>query len=249
MIIIYLCIFFLGASLASFLNATVYRLEQGYKYPKIVMLNSHCEKCKKPLNWKQLIPILGYIFYKGKCPKCKSVVSIYYPISELILGTIFLIFYLSSIPLFFYIIILFLFVLSFYDYLSNSIPKNLVHIFIGICLIFFFFFNFNLENIYLPLIVCGVLLLVNIFKKSFGLGDILLLFSIGILQSFGEFLVTFWLAILIALLYSLIFVVKKKIDIKKAKIPMVPFISLAFSISVLYGENIYSQLLKWMGIW
>lgn len=249
MIIIYLCIFFLGASLASFLNATVYRLEKGYRHPKIVTLNSHCEKCKKPLNWKQLIPILGYIFYKGKCPKCKSAVNIYYPISELILGTIFLLFYLSGIPLFFYIIILFLFILSFYDYLSNSVPKDLVHILIGVSLIFFFFFSFNLENLYLPLIVCGILLLINIFKKSFGLGDILLLFSIGILQTFGEFLVTFWLAILIALLYSLIFVVKKKIDIKKAKIPMVPFISLAFSISVLYGENIYSQLLKWMGIW
>ena len=249
MAIFYLCLFFLGASLASFLNATVYRLENGYTYPKIATLSSHCEKCKKPLNWKQLIPILGYIFYKGKCPKCKSEVNIYYPISELILGTIFLLSYLSSIPLFFYIIILFLFVLSFYDYLSNSIPKNLVHILIAISIIFFFFFNFNLENIYLPLIICGVLLLINIIKKSFGFGDILLLFSIGILQSFGQFLVTFWLAIFIALLYSLIFVVKKKEDIKKAKIPMVPFISLAFCISVLYGESIYSQLLKWMGIW
>ncbi len=249
MIIIYLCIFFFGASLASFLNATVYRLEKGYKYPKIVILNSHCEKCNKPLNWKQLIPILGYIFYKGKCPECKSIVNIYYPISELILGTIFLLFYLSSIPLFFYIIILFLFVLSFYDYLSNSIPKNLVHILIGISLVFFFFFNFNLVNIYLPLVVCGVLLLINIFKKSFGLGDILILFGIGILQPPEEFLVTFWLAILIALLYSLLFVVKKKVDIKKTKIPMIPFIFLAFSASILYGEDIYSQLLKWIGIW
>lgn len=248
MIIIYLCIFFLGASLASFLNATVYRLEKGYKYPEIITLNSHCEKCNKPLNWKQLIPILGFLFYKGRCPKCKSLVNIYYPISELILGTIFLLFYVSSIPLFFYVIILFLFVLSFYDYLSNSVPKNLVHILIGISFVFFFFFNFKLENIYLPLIICGVLMLINIFKKSFGLGDILLFFSIGILQSFAQFLVTFWSAIFIALLYSLLFVVKKKVDIKKAKIPMVPFISLAFSISVLYGENIYSQLLKLLGI-
>jgi len=249
MIIIYLCIFFLGASLASFLNATVYRLEQGYKYPKIVTLNSHCEKCKHPLNWKQLIPVLGYIFYKGKCPKCKSPVNIYYPISELILGTTFLLFYLSSIPLFFYIIILFLFVLSFYDYLSNSIPKNLVHILIGVSLIFFFFFNLQLGNIYLPLIICGILLLINIFKKSFGLGDILLLFGLGILQSCEEFLITFWLAIFIALLYSLIFVVKKRSDIKKTKVPMVPFISVAFILSVLWGEMIYLQLLKWIGIW
>ena len=248
MIIIYLCIFFLGASLASFLNATVYRLEKGYKYPEIVTLNSHCEKCKKPLNWKQLFPVLGYIFYKGRCPNCKSAVSIYYPISELILGSVFLLFYLYHIPLFFFVIVLFLFVLSYYDYLSNSVPKNLVHVMLGLCFLLFFFFNLNLGSIYLPLIICGVLLLINIFKKSFGLGDILILFSIGILQTFGEFLITFWLAIFIALLYSLIFVIKKKTDIKKAKVPMVPFISLAFSISVLYGEAIYELLLKWMGI-
>lgn len=248
MIIIYLCIFFLGASLASFLNATVYRLEKGYKYPEIVTLNSHCEKCKKSLNWKQLFPIFGYIFYKGRCPNCKSPVSIYYPIAELILGSIFLLFYLYQIPLFFFLIILFLFVLSYYDYLSNSVPKTLVHVMLGLCILLFFFFNLHLESIYLPLVICGILLLINIFKKSFGLGDILVLFSIGILQTFEEFLVTFWLAIFIALFYSLIFIVRKKEDIKKAKVPMVPFISLAFSISVLYGEAIYEQLLKWMGI-
>lgn len=249
MILIYLCIFFLGASFASFLNATVYRLESDYRYPKIVTLGSHCEQCKNPLNWKQLIPILGYIFYKGRCPKCRSVVNIYYPISELILGIIFLLFYLNSTPLFFYILILFLFILSFYDYLSNSVPKNLVHILLGVSFVSFFFFNFQLGNIYLPLIICGVLLLINIFKKSFGFGDILILFSLGILQSFGEFFITFWFAIFIALLYSLIFIVRKKEDIKKTKIPMIPFISMAFTISILWGETIYFQLLKWIGIW
>lgn len=249
MITIYLCIFFLGASFASFLNATVYRLENGYKYPKIVTLNSHCEKCKHPLNWKQLIPVLGYLLYKGRCPKCKSVVNIYYPISELILGTTFLLFYLNSIPLFFYVITLFLFVLSFYDYLSHSIPKNFVHILLGINLLFFFFFNLQLGNIYLPLIICGILLLINVFKKSFGFGDILVLFALGILQTFGEFLITFWLAIFIALLYSLGFIVKKKVEIRKTKVPMIPFISIAFILSVLWGETIYSQLLKWIGIW
>ena len=88
----------------------------------------------------------------------------------------------------------------------------MVHILLGINIIFFFFFNLNLGNIYLPLIICGVLLLINIFKKSFGFGDILVLFAIGILQIFGEFFITFWLAIFVALLYSLTLIVKKKED-------------------------------------
>lgn len=248
MIIIYVFIFLLGTCFASFLNATVYRLEKGYKYPQIITLRSHCEKCNKSLNWKQLIPILGYILYKGRCPHCLSKVNIYYPLSELILGIIFILFYLSNISIFFYLIILFLFILSFYDYLSNSVPKNIIHILLGINCLAFFFFYFKLENLYLPLIICTVLLIINIFKKSFGLGDILLLFSIGMLQTFGEFFVTFWLSIFLALLYSVIFLIPKKINIKNMKIPMIPFISLSYVVSILYGENIYSLLLKWMGI-
>ena len=249
MIIIYLCIFFLGASLASFLNATTYRIDNGYKYPEIVKSNSHCEKCKHVLTWWELFPILGYIFIKGKCTSCKSNINMYYPLSEFFLGITFLLLYLNSITWYVWIVIMFLLVLSYHDIKYKAIPRNIVHIFLLLCILFFLSFNFDIYNIYLPLIISLLFFLINMIKKSFGLGDILILFGIGILLNPKQYIVMFWLSIFLALLYSLIWIVKEKMNIKKAKVPMIPFITISFVISVIYGELIYSLLLKYMGIW
>ncbi len=249
MIIIYICIFFIGASIASFLNATLYRIENGYKYPEIVELGSHCEKCKHMLTWYELIPIFGYIFIKGRCTSCKKKIDIYYPLSELFLGTIFLLFFLYSITWYIWIIIIFLFLLSYHDIKYKAVPQNMVHVFLLVCTLLFFLFAFNIANLYFPLIITLSLLVINLFKKSFGMGDILVLLGLGVFLNYEEYLVMFWLGIMIALLYSVIWIMKKKVDIKKAKVAMLPFFSISFSIAILYEEKIYDWLLKCMRIW
>ena len=249
MVIIYICIFFLGASLASFLNATTYRVDNKYKYPDIIKSGSHCENCKHMLTWWELFPILGYIFIKGKCTSCKNKINIYYPISEFVLGSIFLFLYINNIPWYYWIITLLLFVFSYHDIKYKAIPKDMVHIFLGICILFFLFFSLNIQNIYTPLVVSVVLLAMNIVKKSFGMGDILILFGLGILLYYEKYLVMFWIGIILALLYSLIWIAIKKIDMKKAKVPMIPFFTLSFVISVVYGEEIFKFLLKYLSIW
>jgi prepilin signal peptidase PulO-like enzyme (type II secretory pathway) len=249
MLIIYICIFFLGASLASFLNATTYRVDNKYKYPDIIKSSSHCEKCKHQLTWWELFPILGYILIKGKCTSCGEKVNPYYPLSELFLGSSFLLWYLNSISWYMWIILLFLFVFSYHDIKYKAVPKTLVHIFLGVCVLFFLVFSFNITNTYIPVITVSVLLLMNLFKKSFGMGDILLLLGSGILLSSYQYISMFLLSISIALLYSLIWVVIKKIDIKKAKVPMVPFFTTSFVISAVYGEQIFNFLLKYLSIW
>jgi prepilin signal peptidase PulO-like enzyme (type II secretory pathway) len=246
MIVIYICIFFLGASLASFLNATLYRIEKGYRYPKIVMLGSHCEKCKHMLTWWELIPVLGYILVGGKCSKCEKKINLYYPLSEFLLGLVLLLFFLYSIQWYLWIIAFFLFVLSYHDSEYKAIPKNMVHIFLLFSFLIFFFFVFNPQNLLAPLVVCLSLLIMNAVKKSFGMGDILILFSLGILFSWANFLVLFWLGIMLALLYSVILIIKGEKNIRKIKIPMIPFFAIAFSIVVLYGEPIYTLLVKFL---
>lgn len=245
MIISYIVIFFLGAALASFVNATLYRIEKEFKWKELLTQNSHCESCKHPLSWIDLIPIIGFIINKGKCKYCNSKVNIYYPILEFLLGLSFLVFFLFSIPFYFYAIILFLFVLSSYDIKEFGIPKDITHIFLTICLIIFFF-TFDITKIYLPILIGIILILMNLLKKSFGLGDILIILGLGILITKEQFIVFFWLSIITALLYSIIIIIKKKINIKKAKIPMVPFLSIAFVISVVYGEAIWNYILKYL---
>ena len=247
MIIIYIWIFFLGASLASFLNATLYRIDKKYKYPEIITKNSHCEKCKRQLNWIELFPIFGYILIRGKCSSCGNKIPLYYPLSEMFLGISFLLFYLYSIPFVYALVILFLFVLSYYDNIYMAVSKNMVHIFLVLCGLIFLI-NPNLYNLIAPLVLSVILIVVNLFKKSFGMGDILVLVGLGVILEYSQFLILFWGGIIFALLYSLSLVLFKKVNIKKAKVPMIPFFSLAFLVSIFWGDILFNSLLKFLGM-
>jgi leader peptidase (prepilin peptidase)/N-methyltransferase len=241
--------FFFGAAVASFLNATLYRLEKGYKYPEIIKQGSHCENCKKILKWWELIPIIGYLLIRGKCPKCGEKVNLYYPLSELFLGTIFVLFFVYAMPWYLWLVVMFLFILSYFDIKEQAVYKDLIHAFLAATLIFYFLFAFDISNIILPAIFAVLIIILNLIKKSFGTGDLLILFGLGILISWQQYLVMFWLGIIIALLYSLVLLASKKISLKGAKVPMIPFFSISFVITVLYGEQIYYYLLNFVEIW
>jgi prepilin signal peptidase PulO-like enzyme (type II secretory pathway) len=88
-------IFIFGLSIGSFLNAVIYRL----KAKKSVWRGrSFCPKCKKPLGFWDLIPILSFIFLRGRCRQCHQKISWQYPLVELATGLIFiLVFYYFSL--------------------------------------------------------------------------------------------------------------------------------------------------------
>ena len=249
MILVNIWIFFLGAAMASFLNATLYRLEKGYKYPKIIKLGSHCESCKKILKWWELIPIVGYILIRGKCSKCGQKVNLYYPLSEFLLGVIFVLFFTFSVSWYLWIIVLFLFILSYFDIREQAVYKDLVHVFLAVTILFYFLSAFDITHLILPIIFSVIIIAINFVKKSFGFGDLLVLLGLGILMSWQQYLVMFCLGIIIALLYSLILLISKKISIKGGKVPMIPFFAISIVITLLYGQQLYYILLNFMKIW
>lgn len=249
MLIIYIAIFFLGASFASFLNATLYRIDKGFSFKKTVKKPSHCESCKKELKWFELIPVLGYILIGGKCTGCNKKINIIYPLSEFLLGISFLLLFSFSIPWYLWIVVIFLFALSYFDFLYRGIPKFLTHIFLFLCIIFFLLFSRTVENLYFPILLAMFLILVNLIKKSMGLGDILVLLGTGILLSKEQYTVMFWSAIVLALLYPLILVIKGEKNIKKIKVPMIPFFTISFVLTLICGEQIYIFFLNLLEIW
>lgn len=87
----YLFMFFLvfitGTCIGSFLNVVVLRAFSG---ESIVLPPSKCPQCNNRLKWYHNIPILSYIFLKGKCAFCKKPISIQYPIVEFVTGVLFL---------------------------------------------------------------------------------------------------------------------------------------------------------------
>lgn len=72
-------VFVTGACIGSFLNVVALR---GLSGESIVFPASHCTKCGKELNWYTNIPIVSWIFLKGKCEFCKEPISPQYPIVE-----------------------------------------------------------------------------------------------------------------------------------------------------------------------
>ena len=50
---------------------------------------SRCRKCGYQLQWYDNIPVLSWLFLRGRCRKCGVGVSIQYPIVELVTGALF----------------------------------------------------------------------------------------------------------------------------------------------------------------
>ncbi|MBY0494036.1 MAG: prepilin peptidase [Cyanobacteria bacterium] len=76
----------LGLCIGSFLNVVIYRLPLG---KSIVSPPSRCRKCDYLLQWYDNIPVLSWVFLRGRCRRCGTPVSIQYPIVELITGALF----------------------------------------------------------------------------------------------------------------------------------------------------------------
>ena len=231
-------LFILGLVFASFINALVYRIDKKYKYPDIFIRNSHCEKCKKELKWYELIPILSFVIFNGKCKECGYRVPLYYPISELLLGLGFGSIYYFQLDWYYFITLLFLFVLSYYDRVYKGIPKNITHTFLiyGAFIGIFNILNlgiFNYTTILLSLVLCLTLYTVGrILKKPFGFGDILILLGLGFLLTLSQYILFIYLFFGISAIYSIAMILLKKLSLK-SKIPLLPFMFASFIFTML----------------
>jgi len=78
-ILFWVCI--LGLCLGSFYNVVILR---SLSNESIVFPASKCPKCQNKLKPWHNIPVLSYIFLRGKCAFCKEKISIQYPIIEII---------------------------------------------------------------------------------------------------------------------------------------------------------------------
>lgn len=85
-------VFCFGACVGSFLNVVIYRLPQGMS---VTTPPSRCPTCGARLRFfRENIPIIGWIFLRGKCRYCGVKISPQYMIVELIMALTFLGLYL-----------------------------------------------------------------------------------------------------------------------------------------------------------
>lgn len=90
----------LGLIVGSFLNVVAHRLpvmlQQQWQIDcgattasdryNLVVPASHCPQCKTPIAWRYNIPLLGWLWLRGRCAACKAPISARYPLLELTAG-------------------------------------------------------------------------------------------------------------------------------------------------------------------
>ncbi len=91
-IIFYILIFAIGTVFGSFFTLAVYRLPL---HKDITHERSFCPNCNHKLSFFDMIPILSYIFLKGKCRYCGQKIRIRYLLLEVLTGIVFLLFAMS----------------------------------------------------------------------------------------------------------------------------------------------------------
>jgi leader peptidase (prepilin peptidase)/N-methyltransferase len=79
--------FVFGCMVGSFLNVCIHRLPLGQS---IVSPPSHCPHCKYSIPWFLNVPLVTWLYLRGKCKNCAAPISVRYFLVELLTGAMFL---------------------------------------------------------------------------------------------------------------------------------------------------------------
>lgn len=203
-------LFFLGASIGSFLGVVIDRFPE----QSIITPSSHCHNCQTHLKPWDLIPILSQVIYRFKCRYCQVSIPFWYAGFEGLCGGIFLIWHWGMIDLWQLYFLLLSLTLSIYDLKTQSYP---LIIWLGASLPLFLAFGINTASLLLLLLA----LLAECYYIKMGSGDFLYLASLSLLIPHYQLLWVIQVSCLVAIIYLL----KKG---QQAPIAFVPFLTLGY---------------------
>ncbi|MCF7844455.1 MAG: prepilin peptidase [Kiritimatiellales bacterium] len=229
--------FILGLTFGSFGNVLILRLPKGQR----VVGRSQCAKCKTQIMASDLIPVISYIFLRGKCRSCDKKISIQYPIVELVSGILFVIAAVqipeSSIAALILAILLWLlFLMAFIDAQIQGIPDLLNIPFVLIALLFAWFTG--TLTVMAPVIAAGFFALQWIASKGawVGSGDIILAAGIGLmLGDWPRAVVAIAVAYIVGATVALVGLITRQIS-RKDRIAFGPFLAIGTLVTVVWGE-------------
>ena len=247
-LLIWVCVF--GLCLGSFYNVVILR---SLSNESIVFPPSKCPKCGHKLYWWHNIPVISYIFLRGKCYFCKEKISIQYPIIELLtaflFGLTFLKFGISYTTLFVIFWLSCLLIMTVTDIKEKLVDCNLA-IAMAIGGILFAGLNGGWHGVLHSVLglLLGALIMELIARAGFvlaktramGEADTYVAGALGAI--FGVFAVT--KVLLISLFVSMIFVIpvfmynKYKADDKPTCI-----------MSILFTLSAVTYYIKWQNYW
>jgi len=243
-----------GVMIGSFLNALIYRLplQKNIVYPR-----SACPHCDHLIAWYENIPVISFLFLRGKCAHCGNKISYLYPVVEILTG----LFAFAIAPgtinpadwmnFFFFLSIFSAFVVHFIVDLKHQILPDSVNIYLG--LLFFVFTVFSQPwthwllgaaiGLGFPLLVSWIFYML---KGQIGLGggDIKLFAVLGIYLGPIGILQNIFLSCFVGALIGGGLILIKVIKRDK-HIPFGPFIIIVAAVQI-FAQPWFNQVMRYI---
>ena len=244
-------VFILGAAMGSFINVLVDRLIKG----ESIMGRSHCDRCKKILEWYELFPILSYVFIGGKCRRCQVKLSLKHPFVEIMTGLLFvgtwMVVPLGSLILYWGIVscawIIFL----------SDLRYKLISDYMQLSLFLFILFQKIIErasifsllgDVFAGVVVALPIGLIYVVtnEKAMGLGDVILAGIIGFFLGIGKGLLALYVSFLVGAIVGVILLVQRKKGMKST-VPFGPFLIIGMFVAGIWGDVLIQIIKKMYG--
>lgn len=271
-------VFIVSLMVGSFLNVVIYRLPvmmerswkaefQSYFHPEqepekqdvfnLVKPDSTCPHCRHKIRAWENIPVVSWLFLKGKCSQCKSPISIRYPSVELITGLLSLAVawhFGYGVQAFAGIFFTWCLVaMTFIDLDKMLLPDQITLplLWLGLLL--------SLDDVYVgptDAIIgaaAGYLSLWSIYwafklltgKEGMGYGDFKLLAALGAWLGWQQLPIVILLSSFVGAVIGISYLSLKSKD-QSHPIPFGPYLAIAGWITLLYGDWIATQYWDWI---
>ena len=275
-------VFVFGLLIGSFLNVVILRLparlEYDWRYqckelleiesagdetskppPDLMWSRSECPKCGHVIKAHENIPLLSYLFLRGRCSSCKTHISIRYPTIEAITAVLFLLVAMHFGPNLQTLAALgltaLLIALIFIDIDHQLLPDDLTFLLLwtGLFASLFNVFTDPVSSIigalagYLSLwlVYHGFRLLTG--KEGMGYGDFKLLAALGAWIGWQMLPLIILLSSLVGAVIGLILIGMKRHK-SSQPMPFGPYIALAGWIALMWGDQIIDAYLRNSGL-
>ncbi|MGK0340324.1 MAG: leader peptidase (prepilin peptidase)/N-methyltransferase, partial [Candidatus Azotimanducaceae bacterium] len=274
----------LGLLIGSFLNVVIFRLpvmlerdwqsqakqildisdetEDGFSNDKaepetfnLVLPNSRCPSCNRPIRPWENIPVVSYLVLRGKCAGCKTPISIRYPLVEALTGalTVAVVVYFGLTPTAFALCLLTfgLIALALIDYDTKLLPDDITLPLLWLGLIVNYFELVTTFSSAFWGAILGYLALWSVYqafrlvtgKEGMGFGDFKLLALLGAWMGWEILpLITILSSLTGAIIGGALIALGRD---RSNPIPFGPFLAIAGWIALIWGEQITMSYLRY----
>lgn len=263
-----LFLFILGSIWGSFLNVLIYRSSVNMSP---VAGRSICPKCKRTLRWFHNIPLLSFSLLKGRCAYCHKKISYMYPLVEFLTGLFFVWWFVVGFgffrligspfgliqPVFWLTVGMVMLVIFVSDLIYMIIPfhMNLIlFTLVALYRIFLIGFGYMKVDDSFEALISGFVLslffwLMNKITQrwrgvdGFGMGDILLAPSLGLLLGWPRIVPGIMLSFIFGSLVAIFLLATKRSKLGEY-LPFGPFLLLGTVTALIYGNRLVDWYLS-----